>query len=158
MGPAVQLVSLAALFALLGFVVYSDLKSRIIPNLVNGAIALLAIPFWLGSPDPLWPQVAWQLALAAAAFAVFAAVFAAGAMGGGDVKLLTALALWLPPVPDYLRMLVVMSIAGGLLTLAYLVWHRRAKRPGSPEIPYGCAISFAAIAVLGEPIVKQLLG
>jgi prepilin peptidase CpaA len=55
-------------------------------------------------------------------------------------------------------MLVLMSIAGGVLTLAWLVWHRSRRRPGSPEIPYGCAISFAAFAVLGEPVVKQFAG
>lgn len=157
MSGALQPVSLGVLFALLAYIVYSDLKSRIIPNEVNAAIAVLAIPFWIGSGAALWPLVGWQILLAVAVFAVFAGIFALGAMGGGDVKLLTALALWLPAIP-FLNMLIVMSIIGGVLTLAYLVWHRRMKRAGKPEIPYGCAISFAAFITLGEPIVKQLLG
>lgn len=152
-----QVTSLAALFGLLAFVVYSDVKSRIISNRVNAAIALLAIPYWLGSGDALWPLVGWQLLLALVVFAAFAAAFAFGAMGGGDVKLLTALALWLPAIP-FIRMLVIMSIIGGVLTLGYLIWHRRAQKPGNPEVPYGCAISIAAFAALGEPIVKQLAG
>ena len=157
MGQIVQLASLGALFALLAYVVYSDLKARIIPNAVNAAVAVLAAPFWIASGEALWPMVGWQLLLAAGVFAVFAALFAMGAMGGGDVKLLTALALWLPALP-FLRMLMIMSIIGGALTLFYLVWHRRARKPGKPEVPYGCAISLAAFVALGEPIVKQLAG
>jgi prepilin peptidase CpaA len=158
MEKVVQLGVVGVLFALLAYVIYTDLRSRLIANMTNGAIALLALPFWLASGEPLWPLLGWQLLLATGVFAVFALVFAFGAMGGGDVKLLTALALWLPPVPDYVRMLVLMSIIGGALTLGYLVWHRRSGRVGPPEVPYGCAISIAAIATLGEPIVKQLLG
>jgi len=152
-----QLASLATLFALLAYVIYSDARIRIIPNEVNLAIAALAIPFWIGSGEALWPLLGWQVVLALGVFAVFAAIFAMGAMGGGDVKLLAALALWLPVIP-FLKMLMLMSIVGGVLTLGYLVWHRRARREGQPEVPYGCAISVAAIAALGEPIVKQLLG
>ncbi len=150
-------MSLAALFALLLFVVYSDMKSRIISNRVNLAIAMLAVPWWIGSGDALWPLLGWQLLLALLVFAAFAILFALGAMGGGDVKLLTALALWLPAMP-LIQMLTLMAIIGGVLTLAYLVWHRVKKRQGNPEVPYGCAISFSAIAVLGEPVVKQLVG
>ncbi len=39
-----------------------------------------------------------QLGVALAAFVVLAGLFALRMMGGGDVKLLTALALWLRPV------------------------------------------------------------
>ena len=47
-----------------------------------------------------------------------------------------------------------MSIAGGVLTLGLLAWHRARKREGRPEIPYGVAIAFGALAVLG-PILNQ---
>ena len=40
-------------------------------------------------------------------------------MGGGDVKLAAALALWFSPAST-LKFLVIMSIAGGVLTLAVL--------------------------------------
>lgn len=152
-----QLASLGAVFALLAYVVYSDSTRRIIPNHVNAAIAMLALPFWLGSGEALWPLLGWQVLLALVVFGIFAAVFAFGAMGGGDVKLLAALALWLPVIP-FVQMLVVMSIIGGVLTLGHLAWHRHRKKPGKPEVPYGCAISIAAFAALGEPIVKQLIG
>ena len=73
-----------------------DLRTRTIPNGLNLAIALLAIPFWWSIGLPLWPDVAIQIGVACAVFAVFAGAFALGAMGGGDVKLVAAIALWLP--------------------------------------------------------------
>ena len=68
-------------------------------------------------------------------------------MGGGDVKLASALALWFSPAGT-VKFLVLMSIAGGVLTLGILVWHRMQKREGRPEIPYGVAIAFGALAIL----------
>ena len=49
-------------------------------------------------------------------FLLLAGAFYLGAMGGGDVKLAGALALWFTPY-DTLKLIVLMSIAGGLLTL-----------------------------------------
>jgi prepilin peptidase CpaA len=156
MSNIVHWSSLGALLLLLGYVVYSDAKRRIISNRVNMAIALLALPWWLTAGVPLWPLIGWQLAVFAAVFVVFAAAFHFGWMGGGDYKLLMALALWLPAQP-FLKMLVVMSLAGGVLTLAMVVWHHLRRRTGSIKVPYGCAIAFAAIAVIGEPVVKQFI-
>ena len=64
-------------------------------------------------------------------FLLLAAAFYAGMMGGGDVKLAGALALWFPPLVT-LKFLVLMSIAGGVLTLIVLAWHRSCKREGRP--------------------------
>ena len=47
-------------------------------------------------------------------------------MGGGDVKLAAALALWFSPAST-LKFLVLMSLAGGVLTLVVLALHRVAK-------------------------------
>ena len=74
-------------------------------------------------------------------FALLAGAFYAGMMGGGDVKLAAALALWFSPAAT-IKFLVLMSIAGGVLTLGILGWHRAQKREGRPEIPYGVAIAF----------------
>ena len=70
---------------------------RTIPNGLNAAIASLAPLWWWAHGLPLWPDVAWQIGLAAVVFALFAGAFALGMMGGGDVKMIGALALWLPP-------------------------------------------------------------
>ena len=145
----IGLLALALAAAAIG-----DWRSRIIPNWLNGAIALLAVPFWWASGLSFWPEVALQVAVAAGVFGLFAIAFHLGAMGGGDVKMVAALALWLPPVA-VLQLLVVMSIAGGVLTLAMLIPHRVAKAGGSPEIPYGMAIAFAGFWLIGERFLNH---
>jgi prepilin peptidase CpaA len=131
---------------------WTDIRSRTIPNGLNAAIALLAIPWWWSAGWALWPEIAIQIGLAVIVFAIFAAAFAAGAMGGGDVKLITALALWLPLAP-LARMLIIMAILGGLLTLAMLLRHRWQGAPGRPEIPYGVAIALAGLWVFTNDVL-----
>jgi prepilin peptidase CpaA len=70
-------------------------------------------------------------------------------MGGGDVKLLTALALWFHPM-WFLKLLIVMSVLGGLLTLVLFVRHKLRKREGRLAVPYGVAISLAGLWMLGS--------
>ena len=140
---------LAALaIALLGAAI-SDLRTRLIHNWLTFGIAAAAPAFWWASGLSLWPGVGAQLALGLAAFAVLTGLFAAGAMGGGDVKLLTALALWLPWQP-FLKLIVVMALLGGALTLVCLAWHRIARRSGRLEVPYGVAISGAGLWVIAS--------
>jgi prepilin peptidase CpaA len=145
---------LALLALMLVLAAALDLRARIIPNRLNLAIALAAIPFWWASGLSLWPDVALQIALAAGVLGLFALAFAAGMMGGGDVKMLAALALWLPP-GALLLLLVIMSIAGGALTAAMLVRHRLAKARHQLEIPYGVAIAFAGLWLISERILNQ---
>ena len=127
---------------------FTDLRSRHIGNWLNGAIALAAPLFWWASGLSLWPDVALQLGVALAAFAVLAGLFALRAMGGGDVKLLTALALWIAPML-FLKLLVVMALVGGVLTLVFGAWHVMRKRREKLAIPYGVAIALAGLWVLG---------
>ncbi|HEX8622829.1 MAG TPA: prepilin peptidase [Allosphingosinicella sp.] len=147
----IALLAAALLVAAIG-----DWRSRIIPNRLNAGIALLAIPFWWSVGLPLWPGVALQLALGAGVFGLFAIAFRFGAMGGGDVKMAAALALWLPAA-GVVKLLVIMSIAGGVLTLAMLAAHRMAKAAGQPEIPYGIAIAFGGIWLIGERFLNQFV-
>lgn len=131
-----------------------DLRSRRIPNLLCLAIALLAVPFWWANGVGLWPGVPLQLGVAAIVFALFAFAFAIGAMGGGDVKLVTAVALWLP-WPAVVAMLVIMSLAGGVLTIALVVRKQLAKAEGRLEIPYGVAIAFGGLWLIGQRFLYQ---
>jgi prepilin peptidase CpaA len=133
----------------------TDWKSRRIPNWLNLAIALLAIPFWWATGVHFGGMIL-QVALAGVVFLLFSIAFRLGAMGGGDVKMLAALALWLP-AGSMLRLLVIMSVAGGLLTVAMLVRQNRLKLEGRPEIPYGIAISFAAFWLIGERFLNQFV-
>jgi len=146
----IALVAIALLLA----ASWCDLKSRNIPNGLNLAIALLAIPFWWVSGLAFWPDMAMQVAVALLVFALFAAAFAVGMMGGGDVKMIGALALWFP-FNQLMTMLIVMSLAGGAITLIMLIdkWMRR--KTAQPEVPYGIAIAIAALLTVREPILNQ---
>ena len=149
---------LAALAIALLIAAISDLRTRLIHNWLTFGIALAAPAFWWASGLSLWPGVAGQIGLGLAAFAVLAGLFAAGAMGGGDVKLLTALALWLPWQP-FLRLVVAMALLGGVLTLLCVARHRIGRHTGKLEIPYGVAIAGAGLWVLANtygPIATQL--
>jgi len=147
-------ILLGALALLLLYASYGDLKARTIPNGLNIAIALLAIPFWWASGHAPWPDMALQVGVAVLAFAFFAGAFALGAMGGGDVKLIGAIALWLP-WPALLLMLVIMSLAGGALTLALMIRKKLARTEGPLEIPYGVAIAFAGLWMIGQRFFYQ---
>jgi len=138
------LASLAIALLIAGF---TDLRSRQIGNWLTGAVALAAPLFWWASGLSLWPDVAIQVGVALAAFAVLAVLFALRWMGGGDVKLLTALALWIEPV-WFLKLVIMMSLLGGLLTIVLGMWHITRRRKDRLAIPYGVAIATAGLWVL----------
>jgi prepilin peptidase CpaA len=154
MAQWVSWISLAGLAGLLIAAAIGDARRFVIPNILCAAVAALSLPYWWASGDGFWPGYAIQVGLAVAVLGLFAALFAAGLMGGGDVKLLAALALWLP-VGRFAEMMIFVAIAGGVLTLALLARHRWARRTGQPQIPYGIAIVAGAALVFGEPLVKQ---
>ena len=138
---------LAGLAIALLIAAFTDLRSRQIGNWLTGAIALAAPLFWWASHLSLWPGVAIQLGVALAAFAVLAGLFAMRAMGGGDVKLLTALALWIEP-EWFVRLVIMMALLGGALTLVFGAWHVARRRKDRLAIPYGVAIASAGLWVL----------
>ncbi len=144
----------AVLAAMLIVAATGDLRSRRIPNWLNLAIAVTAIPFWWMSGLSLWPDVAIQIGIAAGVFVFFALLFQLGMMGGGDVKLLAALGLWLP-LASVVKLLVIMSLAGGVLTLIFMARKRRANAGGETEVPYGVAIAFAGMWLIGERFLYQ---
>ena len=149
-------VLLAGLAAILIVAAVIDVRTFTISNRLNAVVALLAPAYWLSIALNPWPGMAIQLAAGAAVFVLLAAAFYAGMMGGGDVKLAAALALWFPPAGT-VRFLILMSIAGGVLTLGILVWHRLKQRDGRPEIPYGVAIAFGGLAILTQRFLNQFV-
>lgn len=146
------------------FAAYEDVRYLRIRNPVALAVAVLFVPvaFTL-----TWQGLAVHATIAAIVLAVGFALFAAGLFGGGDAKLLAALALWLPPaaLPPFL---LVMAFAGGAVALAALAlrhvpalaqflpvlaakcgdksWFAALAR-GETVVPYGIAIAVATIVV-----------
>lgn len=149
MGVVTATFLLAALILLLVSAGVEDARTREIANWKNAAIALLAIPWWFAiGMTPV--AIAVQIGVALCVFGLFVLTFYLGQMGGGDVKMLGALALWLPFYP-LVSMLIAMSLIGGAMTLVMLVEHRLRRRATALEIPYGIAIAIAALLIIREP-------
>jgi prepilin peptidase CpaA len=106
-----------------------------------------------------FPFVLWQnLVVFVALLVVGTLVFATGKVGGGDIKLLACIGLWvnLSAAP---WLIATIFLAGGLIALVYLAVgvlrrarHRdHGKRLGQTQIPYGLAIvAGAALVFAGQ--------
>lgn len=125
----------------------SDIEGRRIANgfvvamLILGLLRIVVSP--PGAPDvDIAADVLASLGLLAAGLVLFGL----GIMGGGDVKLVTATALWLGAahVP---RFLLLTALAGGVLAAAFL-FRRLIGATGAASgetLPYGVAIAFGGI-------------
>ena len=86
-------------------------------------------------------------------------IFAAGWLGGGDVKLLAAIGLWL----DFRAatgLVVAVLMLGGLLALAFIVGRRIVRRENrarqhDAKMPYGLAIVAGAFFILGTQVMHK---
>jgi prepilin peptidase CpaA len=154
----IQILAAAATVILLLAASITDITRYRIPNLIVYAIVAA---FVAGAVFNLsWPALGWSALAAVGMFLLGAGLFAFGQFGGGDVKLIAAMALW-TGVADLSRFLLVMAAAGGLLGLVWLVRRRRQRpviasdaassldTPSSAKIPnripYGVAIAIAGL-------------
>ena len=109
-----------------------------------GAVAAMAVH---GFSSDLWQNALVCLAI----LAVGTMAFAAGWLGGGDIKLLAAIGLWID-LRAATGLITAVFIAGGLVALVYLVVRqvvpsRRAIDSRHSRIPYGLAIVAGAAFV-----------
>ena len=139
----------------------SDIKSLKIPNAVSVILLALFLLNYLlfGAADGLTKHII----VASSALLVGFGVFAAGLMGAGDIKLISALMLWAGPQSGFV-FLIVMTFAGGLLASLLLitrtsmvVWpsaqnyipSRRLRTWAQRGIfPYGIAICTAGLLLM----------
>ena len=103
-------------------------------------VAALAAIGLYGFSSTLWQNALVCLAI----LAVGTLAFAAGWLGGGDVKLLAATGLWLD-LRSAIGLIAAVFIAGGLVALAYIlvrriVPSRRKIDSRNSRVPYGLAI------------------
>lgn len=155
------LVILVVFPAVMAYAAASDLLSMTISNRITlvliGAFALCAALVGLS-----WSDIGWHLAAGGLVLTVCFGMFAAGWIGGGDAKLAAATALWFG-FEQLTPYLAVAGIAGGVLTLAILVYRDQplpamicrwswARRLHSPKegVPYGIALAFSALVILPE--------
>ncbi len=148
---------LVALALILVWIAWVDSQTYTISNRINLIVAGLGLVYWWSIQLPIWPDGAIRLGVAAAVFGLFAIAFYIGMMGGGDVKLAAALALWFTP-HGTLSFIVIMSLAGGLLTLIVAGLHMKRGKEGRPEVPYGIAIAAGAMWLLAQRFLNHFAG
>ncbi len=134
--------------------VYTDVRYRMIYNKVTLPIALAAPIYWYATGDLAGWSIPIHLVTAIGVFAFFALFFSFGMMGGGDVKLFAALALWFSWT-KIITMVLVASLLGGAVTIAFFAVHKLRKKKGAPRIPYGVAISLAGLWAISEPFFNH---
>jgi prepilin peptidase CpaA len=154
MNAGFTLTLLGLLAATLVWIAVVDVKTYTISNGINLAIALVAPIYWLSAGIDLWPDAGLRVAVAVAVFLLFAVAFYLNAMGGGDVKLAGALALLFPPKAT-VKLVVLTSLAGGVLTLVVVGLHKYQQKEGRPEIPYGVAIAFGGLWLLAQRFLNH---
>ena len=137
------------LFAALVAAAIEDFIRLKISNITCLAVLVTAlIAMGLNSfPLALWQNGVVFLAVLAAGVPLFAT----GKMGGGDVKLLACLGLWVN-LSDGVWLLASSLIAGGILAIIYILVRVRqgaglGKKYQSKGIPYGIAIAAGASLV-----------
>ena len=150
----------AALYPLaVAWAVVSDARRLLIPNWTAAAVALAFLPAALMGGLGL-AALGLHYGVGLVLLAIGLVLFWRGILGGGDVKLLAAVGVWIG-LDDLLLYLVVMSFLGGALALTVMAaarlkraWPALDRIPwlgdGAPRtqaIPYGIAIGLAALAL-----------
>ena len=148
---------------LLLYVIYTDLSDLRIPNVV--VMALLAVFAATQAPFLPLPELAWRTGAAAVVFALGVAVFVLHLLGGGDVKLLPVVVLFIPS-GQWAQFMLALSVAV-ILSLSCL---RLLRRTGvgrqwrslnqTARYPLGPAIALAALIYepLGVAVMSALSG
>ena len=169
-----DVVTTALSIALLMAAAWRDLAVRTIPDRIG--LGLLAIGIVARGSLGL-SALLMSLAVASALFGVLVFLHARGLMGGGDVKLASAVAVGLSPLDTY-HFVIATAATGGLLGVAYILMARRLRAP-PPEprkslllrwrdvevrrirlrrsLPYGVAIALGGIAILLLDVVQPPL-
>lgn len=134
----------------------TDLTTMTIPNRISLLLILGFVPAALAvglAPG----QIALHFGLAVGALFLGAGLFALNLLGGGDAKLMAAVALWLG-LDGVLVFVLATAVAGGLFSLGLVLargapglaqvagpaWLGRLLTPKG-DIPYGVAIAAGAL-------------
>lgn len=145
-----------------------DIAKRRIPNVVTGAAALCGVVVQL--VDKGWLSALSGLGAALLTVLLLYRPWMAGGLGGGDVKMASATAIWVG-LELMIRYALAVAAAGGVVALIMYVLSRKSvrqevrtnltlaalqqtlpaveiRKPGRPSVPYGLAIAAGAAFVL----------
>jgi prepilin peptidase CpaA len=140
----IQLIAAGATVVLLVAAAVSDIARYRIPNAIVYAIVAA---FAVGAAfNFAWPAIVWPVLAGVAMFLLGALLFAFGLFGGGDVKLVAAMALW-TGFADLPRFLLIMGAAGGLLGLVLMLKRLRQRPAPASALPAPTESSEAAVAM-----------
>lgn len=163
-----HILAVLAFSVLMAAAAFEDFRRFVIPNWL--VLALVAVwPLSLAAQGLALLTALGAVGAAALVFVAGAVLFARGYVGGGDVKLLCAAALWAGPAATP-ELLVVTAGLGGVLALfllspigAHLSLAGRVyfgspgaatmdpAEQGRVPMPYGVAIAGAAVLVILQP-------
>lgn len=142
---------IAVLTAALAAAAIEDFVRLRISNITCGVVLLTALVAIVlhGFTLDLWQNAVVFLVLLVAG----TALFAAEQMGGGDVKLLACLGLWVN-IQAGIWLLALTLLSGGVLAIIYIVarWARGDRSKTSKGIPYGLAIVAGAGLVFSSQL------
>ncbi len=151
----------------------SDIRNYILSNRLCLSVALLyplfLVSLYLNETPLAWQYIGYSVLIALLLFFLLLALFAYGLIGGGDVKLIPAVALWAGPALT-IKFLLITTVCGGIVSLVFLCIYyikRKYKLKSSEKInfsvplstiskieekniPYGVAISTGGIYVAFE--------
>ena len=116
------LLTCVPMFALLAWAAVSDCASRRIPNWLTYTLILGGLAHSLTTPAVV--GIGGSLLGMLAGFSLTFVFFAVGAMGGGDVKLLTGVGAWLGPV-GVVMVFVVEAVVGMIQAVLQAAAQRR---------------------------------
>lgn len=159
--PYLYILSVSAAFALALFAAFSDLTRLTIPNWISISICTLYPIAVLTSSV----EIDWILGLAvfSVVFVCGFLMFVLGWLGGGDVKLISALSLW-AGFSGIFPFLLTTIIAGGIL-VPIIIFREVIRMSdldggfilkvmvalrGQLQIPYGVAISLGSLFIFFE--------
>lgn len=147
---------------LCAFAAIRDLNTLTIPNWLNGWIAFLFLPMSVVAL-PGWDVFGLHLLVGLIAFAIAVLLFSLNVFGGGDAKMIPAVALWIGP-SGMMSFIVFMAIAGGILTILIVILRGMLPQPATPGfayetmtkgagVPYGVAIAIGAIVAASQSAI-----
>jgi Flp pilus assembly protein protease CpaA len=133
--------------ALLFYVAYNDLRHYKIRNELIIALAVLFIIH--AAVSGRWTSAQWNIAFAAVMFLAMLLLYSRRLMGGGDVKLLGVVFLWVGIDCALPFAVLLLAFAGVHALAARLGWAevQRASNDARPRIPFAPSIAAALIGV-----------
>lgn len=161
-----HILSLAVLPTLLIVAATSDVMTYRIPNWLTLLTALLFFPMAMATAMPA-AALTWHILAGVLLFVIGFGLFAFNLVGGGDVKLLGALGLWLGlgSLGNFFQALAYAGLVQALLmsAWAYIIFSMEIRsdadsqiglwsklRTIKPNIPFGFAIALGGIVAFRD--------